>query len=290
MAAISPERLSLPEVGALAAGSNDVAETILFLHGWGASKELWWNTLSLLGDTGRGIALDLPGTGDTPLPAELESMSDMARWVAHTWERLSLPPVTLVGHSLGGNLAAQVALEFPPLVRRLVLVDAALDPATFPSHGRLPLSPRYGLAALRLARWAAWPLAAAGRRVPDAHSGGHWLPYARRNHLYLSRNSDEAMQIQLHALYGNPHGVERLAALPIPLLIVHGARDTIIPVAQARALAEALPHARLVVFPTAQHCPMDTDPPSFAQILRDFLTTAAPYATMGATSPNDTRQ
>lgn len=285
MAATSPEPLNLPGVGALACGPLDAPEAALFLHGWGGSKELWWNTLALLGDV-RGVALDLPGTGDTPLPDGVRTMPDMARWVAGVCERLGLPPVSVVGHSLGGNLAAQFALDFGALTRRLVLVDAALETQSLPRHGRLPLSARYGLTALRLSRLAAWPLAAAGRRIPHTHSGGFWLPYARRNHLYLSANTDEAMQIQLRALYENPHGADRLAALDIPLLIMHGERDAIVPVARARALAEALPQARLTLFPTAHHCPMDTDPPLFAQRLRDFLTAALPCATMGtATSP-----
>lgn len=282
MAATNPERLDLPGVGVLASGPCDAPEAVLYLHGWGASKDLWWNTLAALGDDVRGVALDLPGTGDTPLPADVETMPDMARWVAKVCERLGLSSVTVVGHSLGGNLAAQVALDFPDLVRRLVLVDAALEPSGLPRHGRWPLSARYGLAALRLSRLAAWPLAAAGRRVPHAHAGGYWGPYARRNHLYLSANTNEAMQRQLRALYDNPHGADRLAALPIPLLIMHGERDAIVPVSAARALAQALPQARLIIFPTAHHCPMDTDPPLFARHLREFLTTPVPCATMGA--------
>lgn len=291
MAATNPEPLRLPGVGALGAGMADAAETVLYLHGWGASKELWWNTLAALSGDVRGVALDLPGTGGTALPADTRTMREMARWVSEVCERLRLRSVTLVGHSLGGNLAAQVALDFPWLVKRLVLVDAALEPSGFPRHGRLPLSPRYGLTAMRLARLAAWPLAAAGRRVPHAHAGGYWAPYARRNHLYLAFNTDEAMQLQLRALYDNPQGADRLAALSIPLLIVHGGRDAIVPVAHAQALARALPESRLVIFPEAHHCPMDADPPLFAQHLRDFLTAAPPYAKLSqqmgeaATSP-----
>ena len=253
--ATSPEPLRLPGVGALGAGPPGAAETVLYLHGWGGSKELWWNTLTALGGDIQGVALDLPGTGDTPLPGDVRTMPDMAQWVAGVCARLELPSVTLVGHSLGGNLAAQVALDFPGLARRLVLVDAALDPSSLPRNGRWPLSARFGLTALRLSRLAAWPLAVAGRRIPHAHSGGQWLPYARRSHLYLSFNTDEAMQTQLRALYDNPHGAERLAALAIPLLIMHGRRDAIVPVAHARALAEALPQSRLVIFPGAQHWP-----------------------------------
>lgn len=280
-AVTNPESLPLPDVGGLVSGPADASETLVFLHGWGGSKELWWNTLLRLGGDCRCFALDLPGVGGTPLPPDLLTMTDFARWAEGVCVRLNLPAVTLVGHSLGANLAVQTALDFPARVRRLVLVDAALDPAHFPRRAQWPLSPYFGLPALRLMRWSAWPLAAVGRHVPHAHHGGGWRPYARRNHFYLAANSDAAMQVQLRALFDNPHHAARLASLRLPLLIVHGERDDIIPVVHARALAEALPGAELVVFPTAHHCPMDADPPAFAQTLRDFLTGASPRATMG---------
>jgi pimeloyl-ACP methyl ester carboxylesterase len=280
-AATDPEPLVLSEVGGLVAGPPEASETLLFLHGWGGSKELWWGTMHRLGADCRCFALDLPGVGGTPLSPELETMADFARWVVGVCDRLGLSSVTLVGHSLGGNLAAQVALDFPSRVRRLVLVDAAMDPAHFPARARWPLSPQYGMLALRLARWSVWPLAAVGRRISPLHNGGFWIPFARRNHYYLAANTDEAMQSQLRALMSSPQEAERLAALPIPILIVHGGRDDIIPVAQARTLAASVPHAELSIFPTAHHCPMDADPPAFAQTLRDFLTRSARRATMG---------
>ncbi len=265
------ELTAMPDVGALCAGPEDAREVVLFLHGWSGSKELWWNALRLLGDGVRGVAVDLPGVGGSALPDYVRTMGDMAQWALAVCCRLGLPPVTLVGHSLGGNLAAQVALDFPERVRRLVLVDAALDPAHFPARGRWALGERFGLAALRLTRWAAWPLALLGRHVPHEHGGGYWAPYARRNFWYLTANSDMAMQVQLQALYGNAHEVERLAGLEIPVLIVHGARDGIIPVACARELAAALPGSRLEVFRTAHHCPMDSDPKEFARALGEFM-------------------
>jgi len=269
--------LALPDVGALTSGPEDAPETLLLLHGWGGSKELWRNTLARLAGTYHGVALDLPGTGGTPFPPGLRTMPDTARWVAGTCDRLGLSRVTLVGHSLGGNLAAQVALDFPALARRLVLVDAAIDPASLPARARWPLHGRMGLPALRLMRLASLPMAAAGRRAPHDRTLGFWRAYARRTHWYAQANRDDrALQAQLRALTDNPLPAARLSALRLPLLILHGARDAVVPVAQARALADALPEAALVVFPTAHHCPMDTDPDGFAQSLRDFCRSPFP--------------
>ena len=262
---------TFPDVGALAAGPTDAPETLLFLHGWGGSKELWWNALADLSDTFRCVALDLPGTGGTPLPPGLESMPDMAQWVSETCARLGLNRVTLVGHSLGGNLAAQTALDFPRLMRRLVLVDAALEAAFLPGRARWPLSPRLGVNALRMMRFASLPLAAVGRGIAPELRVNFWQGYARRTHWYAQANRDHrALQLQLRALTENTLPPARLSALRVPLLILHGAKDAVVPVAQAHSLAHALPTARLVVFPTAQHCPMDTDPDRFAKAIREF--------------------
>jgi len=277
VAATPADLLTLPDVGALAAGPGDAPETLLYLHGWGGSKELWWNTLARLAPTHRGVALDLPGTGGTPLPPGLRTMPDMALWVAHTCDRLGLARATLVGHSLGGNLAAQVALDFPALAGRLVLVDAALDPSSLPARARWPLHGRLGLPALRLMRLASLPLAVAGRRAAPDRAFGFWRAYARRTHWYTQANRDDrALQCQLQALTDNPLPSARLSALRLPLLILHGARDAVVPVAGAQALARALPGATLVVFPTAHHCPMDTDPEGFALALREFCDGSLP--------------
>ncbi len=181
---------------------------------------------------------------------------DLARWVAETCARLGLPRVTLVGHSFGGNLAAQVALDFPDLVRRLVLVDAALDPACLPIRARWPLDPRLGLPALRLMRLASLPLAALGRNILPDQSAGFWQAYARRTHWYAQANRDDrALQSQLQALADNPLIPARLTALRLPILILHGARDAVVPVAEAYALAQAVPQRKACCLPSSPALP-----------------------------------
>ena len=267
----------LSDVGVLAAGPSNASETLVFLHGWGGSKELWWNVLEDLPDSFRCIALDLPGTGQSSLPPALCTMPAMASWVDETCARLDLSQVTLIGHSLGGNLVAQTTLDFPDRVRRLALVDAALEPSCLPIRAHWPLLPRLGLCALWGMRQASRPLAAAGRRIALAQRANFWQGYARRTHWYLQSNRDDrALQIHLRALIENPLPSSRLAALHQPLLFLHGTRDSVVPVAQARAFANAIPGASLIEFPTSQHCPMDTDSDRFAQALRDFCHSPSP--------------
>ena len=263
--------LPLPRVGAITSGPAESVPTLLFLPGWGASKELWWNTLRLLGTEYRCVAVDLPGTHGTPFDPARVTMRHLADWVAHVCTLLNAPRVTLVGHSLGGNMAAQTALDYPGLVSRLVLVGAALETDKLPRRALLALSPRLGRHALWLTRWASGPLAFLGRNVPHEHRGGNLLPMARRTHLFLQHNTDAVLSAHLSALHGNPLGKETLAQLTCPVLIMHGRGDAIIPVARARAMARSLPNAALAEFPRARHAPFDTDPALFADTLAGWL-------------------
>ena len=260
-----------PRFGLLAFGPENAAETLVFLHGWGGSRELWRHTLETLPQF-RCLALDLPGTGETPLPPGLTTMPQMAGWVAQTCARLGLKRVTLVGHSLGGNLAAQTALDYPALVRRLVLVDAALDPTHLPVRARWPLHRRWGLSALKLLRVGAALAAPWGRTVPAAQVTNFWHGQARRSYWYARANpNDLILQGQLQALTDNALTAARLISLPMPLLILHGVRDPVVPVASACALAEAVPGACLTLFPHSLHCPMDTEADAFAQAITEFM-------------------
>ena len=109
--------LALPDVGALTAGPEDAAETLLFLHGWGGSKELWWGALAALSDK---FPLWRWTAGDGGNAAAARPANDARHGPLggrNVFGRLGLPRVTLIGHSFGGNLAAQVALDFPELVQ-----------------------------------------------------------------------------------------------------------------------------------------------------------------------------
>lgn len=256
-------------LGLLASGPEDAAETLVFLHGWGGSRELWRHTLETLPQF-RCLALDLPGTGETPLPPEMTAMPQMAAWVSETCAALGLTRITLVGHSLGGNLAAQTALDFPALVQRLVLVDAALNPAHLPVRARWPLHRRWGLPALKLLRLGALTVAPWGRSVPAAAAAHFWRGQTRRTHWYIAANPDDRrLRCQLQALTDNPLLPERLAGLPMPVLILHGAYDPVVPAASALALS--LPDARLHIFPKSLHCPMDTEAAAFALAITEFV-------------------
>ncbi|MGO8672887.1 MAG: alpha/beta fold hydrolase [Capsulimonadaceae bacterium] len=273
-AAGKPAALDIPGLGVLASGDPASEHTVVYLHGWGASKELWWNTLAGMAGVTRGYALDLPGTGNTPQGPGLESMARMVEWAHGACGRLGIRRAVLVGHSLGGNLAVQMALDYPDFAAGVVLVDAALDTPALPIRVHWTTSPLYGLLAIRAMKVAVAPLAHAGKYVPHNHRGGFWGPLARRSTLLVSANkSDAALRMQTQLLCANPITTARMRSVQAPIMMVHGGLDDVIPASTARRYASEV-GCPIHVFPRSHHTPIDHDPPAFIALLSDFVSNA----------------
>jgi 3-oxoadipate enol-lactonase len=242
---------------------------IVLVHGFGASKEIWWSTLLALAPLGRIFAIDLPGHGRSSLHGA-SRMPQIATRIADFCDARGLPAIALVGHSMGGNVALELTLARPALVRRLVLVDPAAygDELPIYSHStRVDNLHRW--AALRASMALGQKFGVIGRLVPRLHRGGFVLPALRRAS-YLSRHDVDALHQQLTSLFANSIGA-RMAAVGVPTLVISGEFDPLVPPALSRRVAEAIPGARYVVVRRAGHNPMDERPRAFEQALLGFL-------------------
>lgn len=266
------KNLQLEKISAITSGDLQSQEAIVFLHGWGGCKELWWNSLYYLSNTAYCIALDLPGTGDTAIDPSLLTMQDMAKWVYDTCTSLNLHRVTLVGHSMGGNLASQIAISFPAFVKRLILVDAAIDTTRLPKRAYITISPYYGMLSLHVFRLISMPICPIGKQVPHNHTGGYWYPLARRVDLFVktSRNT-QALQLQMRMLCENKLEIGHLQSIGSPIFFIHGRYDGVIPVSLAQSYSEQIIGSRIKVYDSSHHCPMDHEPAVFASDLQSFI-------------------
>lgn len=244
------------------------AQAVVLLHGWSAFKELWWSTLIALGSHARAFAPDMPGHGGSPLDGS-SRMDQLAGRIARFCDARGLPSIALVGHSMGGNVAIELALSRPDLVRRLVLVDPASQALKVLTSTGPYLGSARGWAALRAGMALARPLGVVGRRVPHRHGGGLVRPALRRL-AYWANHDAEALRRLLDSLLANPLGA-RLAEVRAPTLVISGEFDPLVPPALSRRVAEAIPGARYAVVRGAGHNPMDERPAAFERILLDFL-------------------
>jgi len=209
---------------------------LAFLHGLSASSRWFAGVVPLLGERETRL-LVLPRFGRRFRP------DAAAGWVAEQLEADA--PVDLVGHSLGGLVAATVAARRPELVRSLVLVAPVGAPQDASPARALA---RYGTALARTVTAA--PLGLLRTVTADAL---RWGPEAIvRGGLWVA-------------------GASFAGEVQAPTLLVWGERDVLVPVEQAEAWRELVPHARLALVPDAGHVPMIEAPSAFAQLLLEFL-------------------
>ena len=250
----------------LAAGES--GPPIVLLHGWSAFMELWWATLQRLGSDYRMFAPEMPGHNRSPI-GDTHTMAQIAARIAVFCAARQLDQITLVGHSMGGNVAIELALDRPDLVQRLVLVDAAVQGRELPIYTRSYLINGYGFAGLRLTILLNQKIRWLGDAVPHDHGGGVLRPALRRM-AYHAGHDPNALHSLLGTLIANPIE-QRAAALAMPTLVISGQRDPLVPEPLSRRLAASIPGAQYRVIPNAAHNPMDENPLAFVQVLRTFL-------------------
>lgn len=242
------------------------ADMKIFLHGWGLHRGVWDGTLAALNGTD-ALAIDLPGYGHSVALAEDYTLPALAAAVLHA---LPAKPVTLVGWSLGGLVAMQIALEHPERVNRLVLVGSSPQ---FVADDTWP----HAMAAATLEDFAERLIADhAGtiRRFLALQALGS--EHGRDTLARLKEELAAAPPPDARALTGGlrilrdvtlvPRLME-LAGLAMPVTVIHGERDTLVPLAAARATVERLRCAELRVIDGAGHAPFLSHPARFIEAL-----------------------
>jgi pimeloyl-ACP methyl ester carboxylesterase len=253
----------------LTAGRED-AYPLVLLHGWGASKEIWKLVFRPpLTHKFRLIALDFPGTGAVQA-ARRSSATDLADWVAEETARLGVERFAVLGHSMGGNVAVHLAERHPDRISALVLVAPALQSDRL-FHANWYLNKVVGPPALGGARALGGLAGWVERRLPAVEYPGWARGYMRRSGYLMFNNTLPGLRAQLKGLLATPARLERVNP-DLPVLIMHGAKDSTIPVAWSKESIERRPmNTRMIVYPQALHCPMDTHTRDFCGDLAVFL-------------------
>jgi pimeloyl-ACP methyl ester carboxylesterase len=253
-----------------------VGSPVIFLHGFAASIYSWRKTLAPVESAGfRVIALDLRGFGSSDKPAQGYGNAEYARLVVALMDSLHLPDAVLVGHSMGGAIAAEVAIAYPERVRGLVLIDAAgagirapllLRVATWP----LVLSLVSGLRGRSIAARILKSTYADPRRVLPVDVDQYYAPVAEADFGRALRGV--LREFRFDALPG------RLGAIQAPTLALWGAEDRWIPPRLGRALASELARVAFVTVPNAGHSVQEEAPGAVNRLLIAFLMQALPHA------------
>jgi pimeloyl-ACP methyl ester carboxylesterase len=261
---------------------------LVLLHGIGNTAQTWAGVLDRLAASHTVIAPDLLGHGSSDKPRGDYSIAGHANGVRDLLSVLDIERATVVGHSLGGGIALQFAYQFPERIERLVLVGSGgLGPDLSASLRAASLP---GAEAVLTVLSAASGALRFGLRAVDGvgHALG-WKPVrdiAEAGDAILALRDAEARRAFLRTLRGvvDARGqavtaIDRLyLADAVPMLVVWGSRDPIVPAAHAETVRRLVPSARIEVFEGAGHWPHLDDPDRFCAVLLDFLATTTPAA------------
>jgi pimeloyl-ACP methyl ester carboxylesterase len=267
-------------VSYLEAGRGPV---LLLIHGIAGSCQHWREVIEPLAQNHTVIAPDLPGHGTSESGGGDYSLGALATGLRDLLLALGHERATLVGHSLGGGVAMQLAYQFPEMVERMALVSSGgLGPE---------VSPVLRAAALPGADLFISLTAGAGRRVGSTLGRG-------LSAIGLRPKADVAEVARAYASLEDPArraafldtlrsvvgtrgqrvaaGDRLYLAEAVPVLIVWGARDSIIPVRHGEDAHRAIPGSHLEVFEDAGHLPQLEAPARFVTVLEKFLRDTEP--------------
>jgi pimeloyl-ACP methyl ester carboxylesterase len=259
------------KIAALIAGPGK-APKIVFLHGLGGSQSTWQMVLGELAERYRVAAIDLPGHGqsDKSAPESIDySVAGLTAAVTEAMTALKLTPAIVVGHSLGGAVAVQLALDPSALVVGLVLVNSAGLGSEIAGEllDLMDQAPGRETARALLDLFFEDRRLVAERGIEEMAqnqlSPGAWV--AQRAIAAAAFDRGE-QRIGLQA---------RLGEVATPTLIAWGAKDRVIPLAHAVAAVSALPDAVLKVLPAVGHVPQVEDPSGLARAIDRFARSIA---------------
>ena len=267
------------------AGSGPV---LLLIHGVGDTSTTWSSVHAKLAQRFTVIAPDLLGHGESDKPRADYSLAAFANGIRDLLATLGVDRVTLVGHSLGGGIAAQFVYQYPHMVERLALVSSGgvtKDVSIALRMAALPLGSE-ALAALRLpgALPALHIAGRAAKTLLGSTKYGRDLPDGLR---LLARLQDpaalSAFSRTLRAVVdGRGQFVtmlDRSYLMPsVPKQIIWGEDDFVIPVSHARIAHAAMPDSRLEIFERSGHMPFHDHPDRFVEIIERFVDSTPPAA------------
>ena len=262
-------------------------EQVICLHGLGSNKTSFFETVSALTPEHTVHAIDLPGFGSSSKPARAAyDARYFARATLDYMEAMSIERGHLVGNSMGGRIALEVAMTDPDRVDSLSLLSPAL--AFLRRRELVPLVKliRPELAAIPHALRAArvrehfWNLFARPERLDPAAADIAADEFCRT---YRSRSARIAFFAAARNIYLDaPHGERglwtRLRGLRPPALFIWGDSDRLVPAGFARHVAEVLPGASQVVLPECGHVPQVELPERTNRLIRDHVDAVAQAA------------
>ena len=247
---------------------------LLLVHGLGASVVTWRDNIGPLSNTFQVYAVDLPGHGDTDKPDFDYAADAIVDFIVGFSGALNLDRPGFIGNSIGGALGMMTAVRYPELVSSLVLVSSAslgrevsiyLRLVSLPILGDLLESSSVGGTRFMLYK-VFHDRSFATEELVEELFRSRRMPGAKEAVVRVIRNTVNLLGVRKEHIL-----VNQLESLKLPVMIVWGAQDQILPVSHAYRASEAAAHVRLQVFDQCGHWPHMEKASEFNSLVLKFL-------------------
>lgn len=244
------------------------APPIVLIHGFTFSLESWDHVAEFVSLDHRVIRYDLLGHGLTgPDKQKRYSIPARAEFLGALLDKLGIPKTAIAGNSLGGTIAWRYAAAHPERVSKLILMDAPVFPFNA-VHDKPMLAPAALKAYLKLA-----PVSGLQKMAAINWSDSSRIQQRRLKQIQdmMKREGNGQAGIDHVAQFTMPDPAALLKKITAPVLIIWGADDRVIPVANGLKTKEALPGSAMMVIAGAGHVPQEEKPLDTAGAIADFL-------------------
>lgn len=237
--------------------------TLLLLHG-GRGLQPSAPFLDSLARHVRVIAPSHPGFGHSSLPESIDTIDDLAYFYLDLMEQWKLDNVILMGFSMGGWIAAEIAVKCCHRLSKLILVDSV--GIKIGGRETRDIADVYSLPPTRVAQ-----LTYHDRALADALVSRDLSQLSDDELTVIARNRESLAMYTWQPYMHNPKLRGRLRRISVPTLLIWGESDGIVTPAYGAAFRDAIPGARLVTIPAAGHAPYIEQPDAFAKCVLDFI-------------------
>jgi pimeloyl-ACP methyl ester carboxylesterase len=256
---------------------------LLLIHGMAGDLDTWRSVIDPLAANATVLAVDLPGHGSSSPAGGDYSLGSLASFLRDVLVALGHDRATLIGHSLGGGIAMQFSYQFPEMTERLVLTSSGglgLEVSAVLRAASLPGASLFLSATAEATRRVS---GVAGRMMRAAHSplspGVEELARGYGSLADVDRRAAFLGTVRSVVGLGGQsvHAGDRLYLTEgLPVLLIWGEEDLIIPVAHARAAHELMPSSTLEIFQNVGHFPQVEAPQRFVDALQRFCADTEP--------------
>jgi pimeloyl-ACP methyl ester carboxylesterase len=252
-------------------------EPVIFIHGLSGCWQNWLEQLPLFARDHRVIAVDLPGFGQSEMPHKEISMTCYAEAIDELMEELDIETARIVGNSMGGFIGAELAIQHPERVERLVLVAAAgLSIESIRTDRKTGLRHR----AENIVFFTLGHIASRSHQVALRPRLRHALLMLVAAHPQKLPGPLAAQQVLGSGKPGFSDALEAMCRYPLrdrlekigcPTLIIWGEKDVLVPVKDAAIFEELIPDSRKIIYKDTGHVSMMERPARFNSDVKAFL-------------------